>query len=297
MNLDPELEIYLRDAWRYNEEHYEEPAYGQPFRSPLFLFVRAVRAHPSLGRLPALTAAEAVEQYLAHWGDGNGDPWQAAFPKSDDPRTEFVDTWEKIKWPHAEVERALQAVKTLPLRPKRSYSPKYAEFVSVAGHLQRNIEGPILLPCRKFAEALGCEPMTISRYRTLATKDGIIRMERRGRKHHREADEFSFNLERFDWKTGNEIDSENLGICVTPKSEGECYTDSQEIKEIERKKESQETKDTKDNERYTRVHSNKAKPSRSEAGPYIPTTAELAEELQRTKDLRGFQDFNTVEKC
>ena len=48
MNLDPELEIYLRDAWRYNEEHYEQPAYGQPFRSPLFEFVRTVRAHPSL---------------------------------------------------------------------------------------------------------------------------------------------------------------------------------------------------------------------------------------------------------
>jgi len=145
-----------------------------------------------------------------------------------------------------------------------------------------------LLPCRKFAEALGCEPMTISRYRTLAMNDGIIQMERRGRKHHREADEFSFDLARFDWETGNEIGSETLSICVTTTPEHTCYTDSQEIKETEREKESQEIKDTKDNKGYTRAHSNKAKPSRSEAGPYIPTTAELEEAMERTKHLRGF---------
>jgi len=283
MNIDPELEIYLRNARTRNDEEYREPTRGRPFRSPLFVFVRLAKAYPSLGELEALAAAEVIEQYLIAWdADGNGDPWQAYFPQSDDPRCEFIDTWDKVKRPHAEVDRAVLAAKHLPLKLKRAHSAKYCEFVSIAGHLQRKINGPILLPCRKFSEILGCEPMSVSRYRALAIKDGFLRLERRGQKVRREADEFHFTVEKFDWKSGDEIDSENLKICVTP--DLGCYTDSQET---ERKKDSHEPKEIKEKERETRTHSNKWKTRLPANGRYIPTSAELAEELERTKHLRG----------
>jgi hypothetical protein len=70
---------------------------------------------------------------------------------------EFIDTWARIKWPRAAVETAQWMAAKLPLSPYRCYSAGYAAFVSLAGHLQRNVSGSILLPCRKIATILCCE--------------------------------------------------------------------------------------------------------------------------------------------
>jgi len=290
--LDPELDQCLREARDRNEQRYTPPAYGQPYRSPLFEFVRSAKAHPRLGRNDAVTAAQIVDGHLASWGQSEGgDPWAAQFPNSDDPRTEFIDTWDKIKWPRASLELALQSATIRPLKPLISYSSTYERFVSVAGHLQRSVDGPILLPCLKFASLLNCDPKSISRYRQLGVKSGILHYHRRGRKIQREADEFKFAMEKFNWETGNEIASDNLKVCLASNASNLSAMPNRctDLQETERKKEKNDCHDSQESEDKKELH----EPPPSERAvrtpkfalspkPKIPTTAELEEELRKT---------------
>jgi hypothetical protein len=166
----------------------------------MFIFVRRAKAHPELETLGGFDAAEHVQWCLKSWSSNTGDPWREWFPESDDGKTEFVDTWERIKWPRAALDDAEVSAATLPLKPFRCYSAKYGLFVSVAGYLQRSVKGPILLPCRKMATLLECDPMTVSRYRRLAVQDGLLQLTARGIKAQRKADEFSFATELFDFR-------------------------------------------------------------------------------------------------
>jgi len=244
----------------------------------MFTFVRAAKAHSELGELEAFDAATAIEEHLAVWTGSCGDAaWRTTFAQSDDPKAEFIDTWTKIKWPHAQLARALQEAQRLPLKPTRAYSPGYARFISVVGHLQQIVDGPILVPCRKFAELLGCEAMSVSRYRRFAEIEGLLKIERRGNKLRREADELVFATEKFNFTTGNQFD----GV--------ECYTDtqdSQEMKRIKESQENQEKKEIQDNEREAR---RKSASRDKQSVAYIPTTAELQESLARTKEQRRCQ--------
>jgi hypothetical protein len=286
------LAQYLHGAWQDNENAYQEPGPGRPF-SPMFTFVRRAKAHPDLVPLAGLDAAELVERCLASLGHSD-DPWRTWFPKSDDAKSEFVDTWGRIKWPRAELETAQLAAAKLPLRPRDCYSRGYGSFVSLAGHLQQNVRGSILLPCRKIAAILGCEPITVSRYRRLATQDGLLQRTTRGIRVQRKADEFRFAVEVFDWETGEQKSSVNLNICVTSQSaDGGCYTDTQDTQDKQEsvrltdsqkkmiKKEIQE----KQEEKRSSI-ANEGKKCTLRRGPYIPTSAELAAELERTVSLR-----------
>ena len=174
------LSEYLRDAWQANRSAYQSPGRGQPFRTPMFIFVRRAKAHSELETLGGLEVAELVEKCLKSWSSRGGEPWREWFPESDDGKTEFVDTWERIKWPRAALDDAKVSAARLPLKPFRCYSVKYGLFVSVAGYLQRSVNGPILLPCRKMATLLECDAMTVSRYRRLAVQDGLLRLTARG---------------------------------------------------------------------------------------------------------------------
>ena len=280
MNLDPELATYIRNAWQQNEDGYRQRQRGGAFRTPMFEFVRKIKAHPALENMDGTLAAETVEKYLAAWESAANNPWTAAFPNSGDPLIEFMDTWQKVKWPRGELDRALEAAKLHPLNPRGKHSPNYALFVSFAGYLQRNRQGPILLPCHKIAEVLSGDAMSISRYRKRAVTDGILRTSRKGRRQQRLADEFYFEVGKFDWTTGEQIDSENLNICVTP--EATCYTDIQETKRDKGNKEINEIKDESGEERNKRAIFHK----REFESELIPTTAKLAEELEKTKGIR-----------
>src|SRR5215475_11604601 len=94
-----DLSTRIREAWKLTRS-YEPPGYGQPYRTLMWEFVRRAKADPDLECLEAHDAAAMVEHVLNGWGDGVGeDPWQEWFPKSDDGKVEFIDTWQKIKWP------------------------------------------------------------------------------------------------------------------------------------------------------------------------------------------------------
>lgn len=269
------LPEYLREAWQANESGYRPPAYGQPYRTPMFEFVRAARAHPELATLDGIDAADQVEAVLRQWHNGKQNPWARTFPQSEDPQAEFVETWERVKWPKPELEMALQDARCLPLAPTRSYSPQYAQFVAFAGHLQRRSDGrPIFLPCRKVASVLGCTLTSVSRYRRMALKDGLMTTTAKYLHTDRKADEFRFHCEQFDWETGTQITSGNLNICVTPESRAEeksenvgknlartaemlhrlsetqilRNSDTQETQETQDIQENQETQETQENQ-------------------------------------------------
>jgi hypothetical protein len=188
-----------------------------------------------------------------------------------------VDTWERIKWPRAALDDAKVSAARLPLKPFRCYSAKYGLFVSVAGYRLRSVKGPILLPCRKMATLLECDPMTVSRYRRLAVQDGLLRLTARGIKAQRKADKFSFAAEFFNWKTGEQISSVTLNICVTPSATTpECYTEKQDTQDSERHRDTQETgtlQEVKDKEVAS-------KPSPKRFAPTSPNTRERPRKLR-----------------
>jgi hypothetical protein len=159
------LAAYLREVYELCS-CYEPPAYGRPYRTPMWEFIRRAKGHPDLENQDALLAVSIIEDCLKSWDDApQNDILGALFPDSDDPKEELIYTWDRIRWPRDEVARAQADARALPLKPTRCYSSGYGEFISIAGHLQRNVEGPILLPCAKLSEVLDCKPMAISRYR------------------------------------------------------------------------------------------------------------------------------------
>ena len=283
------LAEYLHEAWQLNRDTFQESSPGRRFRTPMFTFVRRAKAHPDLESLDGLEAAEVVQRTLNSWAPMTEDAWRTLFPESDDARAEFIDTWARIKWPRAAVETAQWMAAKLPLSPYRCYSAGYAAFVSLAGNLQRNVSGSILLPCRKIATILCCEPMTVSRYRRMAIQDGLLRLVTRGIKLQRKADEFSFAIEAFDWENGEQISSVNLKISVTSqKADRGCYTDTQETQESERSTDSQKNLMTKEmnkkSEKKETIFVEEKCALRR--GTYIPTTGEFAEELNKPSNIR-----------
>ena len=53
----------------------------------------------------------------------------------------------------------------------------YDIFLAVLHYLQQDAgDGPILLPCHKLADLMQCLPMTVSRYRTKALREGYLEM-------------------------------------------------------------------------------------------------------------------------
>jgi hypothetical protein len=50
-------------------------------------------------------------------------------------------------------------------------------FLNIARSLHRQLNGsPFMLPCHKLAPLLDCKPMTISRYRQKAIRDGHLKI-------------------------------------------------------------------------------------------------------------------------
>jgi len=164
------LSAYLREAWNFNRS-FNPSSFGRPYRTPMWEFVRRAKAHSYLGRLDEFEAFAAVEMCLRSWDDASAhaDVWEMLFPDAEDPKAEFIYTWPRIKWAAAILDLAVEEANRLPLKPSKSYSLKYDRFTSIVGHLQQLVDGSILVPCRKFAEMLACDPMTISRYRDLST--------------------------------------------------------------------------------------------------------------------------------
>ena len=192
------------------------------WKSPMFEFTRWIKGHSRLGDLSGFDAAGVVEPVLIQLmaEDGNHavsesvDAWAYHFEGSDDPRAEFIDTWDKVKIP-ANMDAlglAWREAERLPLKPQKRYSEKYCLLISLAGHLQRSRpRDPIALPLVRIGKLLGCDRKCISGYLRFAVKERILQ---KSADHipHRRATEFRFDTNRFNWETGAEVTNpESIG--------------------------------------------------------------------------------------
>lgn len=247
---DLPLSQYLRCAWKYNEE--AELVEG--WRSEMWNFVLLAKSHPDLANCDADRAADVVEAQMRSWLPEPCDIWQQSFPDVEDPLMEFVATWPKIRVPlgtAGSLEEAAAAATRRPLLPVPVRTPNYGFFISILGHLQR-LEGDrsIFVPCHKFSDLLDVTPMTISNYRAVAVKDGLLLAKKKGSFAARKADEFRFRLDAFDFATGHQIQNCKHQLFT---QETQDTKDKQEIKTTQEAQENQrvagyqENKDAQDN--------------------------------------------------
>jgi hypothetical protein len=188
------------------EEAWEVPPDYEKWSSPMFELTRWIKGHPEFAKLEAFDAADLLEQVLINIGEGApDDPWQR-FGDSDDPRAEFIATWDKVKTPANmdALEVAWRQAERLPLRPLKKYSKKYCEFVSLAGHLQNSRpDRPIALPLERISTLLDSDRRMTSQYIRFAVKEGLL-VKASAHVPHRRAAEYVFDVRRFDWETGLE---------------------------------------------------------------------------------------------
>ncbi len=205
-----DLDRQLSEASKANEHELEHCTYGETFRSPLFCFVRHARGISQLKLASPSEALRVVERWLLRKGYKNTDEgWETEFCMAgidcaEDARTEFVDLWQRIRFPvgWTPLQAAWDQAQIFRLKPINCPTERYASFISLAGNLQvmRGSE-PIWLPCRETAELLDVCEMTISRYRRFAVEDGQLKKIRshtfRTADNHGEATLFRFDLNRY----------------------------------------------------------------------------------------------------
>ncbi len=200
------LDKYLDAACESNRESIEGRDHGDPWQSPLFEFTWLAKGHPQMKNLTAGQALKRVENWLMRGRRGTREEaWIDKFSvgeidNAEDARAEFFDVWGKIKFPPgcSPLETALELAKECRLVPPDCPTDSYADFISLAGHLQA-LRGPnmILLPCHKLGRLLGLSHMTIARYREWAVKDGHLRITRAHKFGSHEATEFRFDVNRY----------------------------------------------------------------------------------------------------
>lgn len=191
---------------RWAHEHFGELDDEESWQSPLWNFARLLKAHPVLSEGSAQQAVTCVDAVLREWThDADQDVrWTSHFDvqSAEDAIVELLSIWSRIRYiPGVEpLEQALKRADEQPLDPPSRQTPGYARFVSIAGWLQVTMgDGDILLPCEKLAHYLGCEPMTVSRYRRWALEDGLLVLVKphRFRTGGGEATAFHFDISRY----------------------------------------------------------------------------------------------------
>jgi hypothetical protein len=137
------------------------------------------------------------------------DDWERWLDVSrEDAHAEFYGAWDQVRFlpGRMPLESALEYADRLPLElnaETREGRPEgYQRFISIAGWLQVGMgDRNILLPVEDLAEALGVQPMTVSRYRKWAEEDGFLKQVKghvyKGKGRGGKATEFRFKVGRF----------------------------------------------------------------------------------------------------
>jgi len=215
------LKQFVLEAIKLNEL----PPQNGAWRSPLWEFTRWMKARTEFTHCGGYNAATMIEEIIVQLVPDGLDPWEYYFidlPGINDPRAEFIETWDKVRTP-ANMDAltvAWQAAEQLPLKPTHSYSAKYCALLSIAGHLQRARSGrfgqepegecepwgqaPIALPVERIAELLQCDRKSVSTYLKFARDEGLLTKVSECVPHQRAA-EFTFKTECFDWSTGRQV--------------------------------------------------------------------------------------------
>jgi hypothetical protein len=195
-----------RAADVHNGQSGDEPEW----HSPLFGFVRLLKAHPQVTGATPQEAFRTVDLVVRSWaGARDKDPWERWFLVGrDDAEAEFLGAWDKIRYlpGYSPLRCALEHARHTAFGLKAEVAQKrpagYPLFVSLAGWLQVGVgDRPVLLPLEEVGELLNVLPSTVSRYRRWAVEDGYLKevkpYEFRGKGKWGKATEFRFDVSRF----------------------------------------------------------------------------------------------------
>lgn len=216
------LDQFTEWAASKNRATYESPSRGGVFRSPMWEFVRLMKAHPDLRALSAKDAYAKIASFLC---------WNR-FPHSEDPMMEFLTTWDKIRVPAGDdiLVNAFTLAKERQLRVKDSVSPNCLLILTTAFHLQRlRPDDYINLPVERLGKLLNVNPRTISMYLAWAKKHGYLSQRTKGHAFSHQAARYKFRQDYFDPAT---LEERNAG------SDSPFHKDSKEFKDSEDLKES-----------------------------------------------------------
>jgi len=146
-----------------------------PVNYALFSFVRALKGHKAM---KGCSAEDAYEKVLAlHLRDPEEIVVPGTVIDEEDAEVAFHLMWERVRFPMGTdpVEVACGLAGQGLLRTRKARPGRYPTFLTVAALLQlQRREQPILLPARKLAARMKCQPVTISSWTGWAIDDGVL---------------------------------------------------------------------------------------------------------------------------
>ena len=160
------LQAAYLDTFRKQTEH--------EWQTPAWDFGRFAKAHPLLINLNENRALIEIKKVLGQnfWTDhlrmGTADAEMA-----------FDTVWVECRSVpgYDRLTIALREAKEAPLMEDPNLPAGYTIFLKIALSLQRQLPASsFMLPCHKLAPILDCQPMTISRYRKKAVRDGHLKI-------------------------------------------------------------------------------------------------------------------------
>lgn len=191
-------------AYEKNEAVIEshENKDGFNYLSPLFNFVRGIKAHPDFLNVGPATALRRVETWLRE----EGMEWEnfREIRDESDAVAEFTDAWLKVKYgfggdPLVEARFYAQNSEVKVTFPASvRITPGYQEFGAALYYLQRlRGDQEIFLPTRRMAHVFDRCNQTISQWKQQAERDGLLTQRKRYDQRVRKADEFRVDLSKF----------------------------------------------------------------------------------------------------
>jgi hypothetical protein len=169
------LGLYLWTAvFQARDLHDLREPFEQNWQTTAWDFGRFAKAHPALIRLDSNEALQMVKRIMGRefWTKYLG--MDAA-----DAEMAFDSVWNDLRAipGYDPLTVAILKAKALPSSEDPNLPSGYETFLAVAHFLQRGVgDSSFMLPCHKLAPMLRCLPMTVSRYRQKALRDGYLKI-------------------------------------------------------------------------------------------------------------------------
>ena len=166
----PAILAAVRAAAEAEQATWVEVRRGEKRRSPMFEFTQHLHGCPEFKGLDAHAALTQVNRALA----SRGYSLAGEFPDYDDPDASFMHLWNVVVFPQT-WDTAVHHAQLRPIQVEPFVSQGFSDFLSLCFHLQRLCgDAPIIIPCEQFASALNVSARTVSTYRSLAVKMGML---------------------------------------------------------------------------------------------------------------------------
>jgi hypothetical protein len=149
-------------------------AMDQQWQTPAWDFGRFAKAHPLLVNLDENRALVEITRTI-----GRGFWTDHLHMEAADAEMAFDSVWVECRAVpgYDPLTVAILEAKQSSRAEDHTVPAGYTTFLKIAQSLQRQIPtSSFMLPCHKLASMLACQPMTISRYRKKAIRDGHLKI-------------------------------------------------------------------------------------------------------------------------